>query len=339
MKVTILDSNHVKLVDMSEPVCCEGGIIVKLMACGICGSDLTNIFSLSCKPSQKLGHEISGIISEISPNVKNYKVGDRVIIHHHSSCGNCYYCNHGNDTMCPQFTTQIEPCGLSEQILVSKWIVEQGGVIKIPYSISFEEATLIEPLACCIRAWKKISFVKDDSVAIFGFGPIGALHALIAQNLGLKKIFCIDKDRTRLNFCKSYKIGKSLMSNDKNLQKNILKETNDIGIDIVIIATADLSTITKALKIIRKGGIIMVFGEPTNNQSVNIDVSKFYSNEISILTSYAATNEDMKNALGLVENKIIDISKLITHRFSIIQVSEAINFAKFGINRMKVVIK
>lgn len=178
---------------MPNLVCDEGEIIVKVMTCGICGSDLANIFSQSCKPSQKLGHEISGIISEISLNIKNFKVGDRVIIHHHSSCGKCYYCNHGNDTMCPQFTTQVEPCGFAEQILVSKWIVEQGGVIKIS-SISFEEATLVEPLACCIRAWKKISFLKGDSVAIFGVGPIGVLHALVAQNLGFDKIFIIKQN-------------------------------------------------------------------------------------------------------------------------------------------------
>lgn len=338
MKVAVLESHGLQLEEIPKLECGENEILVKLKVCGICGSDLGNIFGKSCKPTTKLGHEISGIVSKVGSKVKNFEIGNRVFVHHNCSCNKCHYCLHGNQTMCSRFTNEVIPCGFAEEILVSKWIIEQGGVFKIPDNVSFEEAALLEPLACCIKAWKKFSFLKNDSVAIFGFGPIGALHALLARMFGMKKIFCIDVNHFRLDFCASQKIGTSIIS-DKSGFNTILKKTNMRGVDIVIIATSDFSTINQAVKLVRKGGTILIFGEPNFREIVTIDMSQICTKEISLLTSYSASNNDVKDAQKLVEKKIVNVGQLITHEFSIKQIIDAISYAKFGSNKMKIIVK
>ena len=338
LKVAVLESQGLNLKEIPKLECNKGEIIVRLKVCGICGSDLRNIFDKSCMPTAKLGHEISGVVSKAGSEVKNFKIGDQVFLHHHCSCDKCHYCLHGNQTMCTKFTNEIEPCGFAEEILVSKWIIDRGGIFKIPHNVSFEEASLIEPLACCLRAWRKFSFQKNDSIAIFGFGPIGALHALLAKMFGIKKIFCVDLDNFRLNFCMSKKIGTSIMSTKKDFEL-IRKKTETGGVDIVIIATSDFSTVNHAIDLVRKGGTILIFGEPGSTEIINVDMNQFHSKEISLLTSYSASNRDVGDAFRLVEKKIINIEQLITHEFSIKQINDAINFAKNGTEKMKVIVK
>ncbi|MDC0928233.1 alcohol dehydrogenase catalytic domain-containing protein, partial [Nitrosopumilus sp.] len=173
MKIVSIKSKLPLVENHLEEICNEKEIIIKLKACGICGSDIGNIFQTSSKPTNKIGHEISGVISEVGKKIKDHKVGDRVIINHHCPCEKCYFCLHGNETMCEKFTEQIEPCGLAEKFKISNWIIEKKGIFKIPEKMSYNEATMIEPLACCLRSWNKIGIQKRDSVMIFGFGLIG----------------------------------------------------------------------------------------------------------------------------------------------------------------------
>ena len=118
MKVVTIKSNLPVVESHPEKICDENEIIIKLKACGICGSDIGNIFEKSAKPTHKIGHEISGTISHIGKKIKGYEIGERVIINHHCQCENCHYCLHGNETMCEKFTEEINPCGLAEKFKI-----------------------------------------------------------------------------------------------------------------------------------------------------------------------------------------------------------------------------
>ena len=201
MKIVSIKSKLPVVENHREEICDENEIMIKLKACGICGSDIGNIFENSSKPTNKIGHEISGVISEIGGKIKEYKVGERVILNHHCPCEECYFCLHGNETMCEKFTEQIEPCGLAEKFKISNWIIEKKGIFKIPEKMSFNEATMIEPLACCLRSWNKIQIQKKDSVMIFGFGLIGIFHSIIANQKQLETII-IEKNDFRKKFGK-----------------------------------------------------------------------------------------------------------------------------------------
>ena len=182
-------------------------------ACGICGSDLEKVFGQYGQPSMRLGHEPAGVVLDVGSDVTEFKKGDRVFTHHHVPCYDCHLCNHGNETMCTKYyETNLSPCGLSEEYVVPAWNVSHGGVLKISDSLSFEEAAMIEPLACCVRAWTKFPYHEGDSAAIFGVGPTGMMHVMLAQAKKFSKIFCFDVNDFRLDFAKKFNITESINS-------------------------------------------------------------------------------------------------------------------------------
>ena len=191
MKAAFVKNDSIISVDEIEtPSLGQGDLLVKMESCGICRSDLEKVFGKYGQPSMKLGHEPAGIISQVGSKVSNFKKGDRVFTHHHVPCYSCHFCSHGNETMCPKYyETNLYPCGLAEEYLVPEWNVNHGGVLKIPDSMSFDEAAMIEPLACCIRSWNKFSFQKNDSIAVFGVGPTGMMHVMLANPMSLVGYF------------------------------------------------------------------------------------------------------------------------------------------------------
>ena len=324
MKALKLSSDKtISLDEIDEPIIKDKEILINLGSCGICGSDLRNVFADSCKPSSKLGHEITGTIVKVgkSFNGRNYE-GKRVFVNHHAPCNSCHYCIHGNETMCDKFTDNIFPCGISEKIILSEWIVNNQSIFELPDSMSFEEGSMIEPLACCIRGWKKLSFVKGDSVLIFGIGPIGILHAMLAKIYGASAIYCVDINQNKVNFCKKMNLG--ICVDGKTSEIESLIDLNDrLRPDLIIIATYDMTVLPKSVDIIRKGGTILIFGEPQKEINVNVDINKIYSKEVRIKTTYAATNEEIHEALHMITKMEIDVNKIITHRYSILESKDA----------------
>ncbi len=332
MKIVSIKSKLPVVENHREEICDENEIMIKLKACGICGSDIGNIFENSSKPTNKIGHEISGIISEIGGKIKGYKVRERVILNHHCPCEECYFCLHGNETMCEKFTEQIEPCGLAEKFKISNWIIEKKGIFQIPEKMSFNEATMIEPLACCLRSWNKIQIQKKDSVMIFGFGLIGIFHSIIANQKQLETII-IEKNDFRKKFGKNEKLSHSFLN-----FKNTEFEKYNGEMDLCIIANHDIACLNVAVKVLRKGGTILFFGEPRANSTIKLDMSLIYSKEIKIITSYSATNKDFIDAMEFISKNDIDLNKFITHEFKIDNAEEGIKIAKEGKKRIKVII-
>ncbi len=332
-------SSTVVVEDVDKPKLGPGDVLVKMHACGICGSDLEKVYGKYSQPSTRLGHEPSGIIEEVGEKVNNFKKGDRVFVHHHVPCYSCHYCLHGNETMCKKYyETNLSPCGLAEEFIVPEWNVSHGGILKIPDSMSFDEAALIEPLACCIRAWNKFSFQKGDSTAIFGVGSTGMMHVMLSNLHEFEKIFCIDLNEFRLKFAKKFKITDAINSSDSQLKIKILQQTNNRGVDVAIIATGSLNAISSAIDLVRKGGTIILFGVPSKGAIMNVDMSIIYSKEITLISSYAASDTDTKKALELIHSSMVDVKKLITHKYNISDSQQAFEHAHKGVDSMKIII-
>jgi len=320
MKTAFVKEPSIISINETEvPKLDSGDILVQMHACGICGSDLEKVFGEYGQPSMRLGHEPAGIIIDVSPDVTAFKKGDRVFTHHHVPCYSCHLCTHGNETMCPKYyETNLSPCGLSEEYVVPKWNVDHGGVLKIPDSMSFEEAAMIEPLACCVRAWTKYSYQEGDSVA--------------------SKIFCFDVNDFRLDFAKKFNITDSINSLDESRKKKILDHTNGNGVDVAIIATSSLKALEDAIDMVRKGGAVMMFGVPSKDAKIILNMGKIYSKEITLVTSYAASDNDTKESLRLIESSQIDVKQLVTHTYSIQDSQKAFDHARSGDNAMKIII-
>jgi L-iditol 2-dehydrogenase len=335
----VKDSSRVVVEDVEKPILGTGDVLVKMHACGICGSDLEKVFGKYSQPSTRLGHEPSGTIEKVGENVTDFKKGDRVFVHHHVPCYSCHFCLHGNETMCEKYSeTNLSPCGLAEEFIVPQWNVNHGGILKIPDSMSFEEAAMIEPLACCIRAWNKFSFQKGDSTAIFGVGATGMMHVMLSIIHEFNKIFCIDINEFRLEFAKKFNITDAIKSSVPDIKQKILDQTDNRGVDVAIVATGSLQALSSAIDLVRKGGTVVMFGVPSKDAMINLNMSIIYSKEITMISSYAASDSDTKAALELIQSSKIDVKKLITHRYNIKDSPKAFEHAHHGVDSMKIII-
>jgi L-iditol 2-dehydrogenase len=336
---SVKEPSIISVEDTEKPVLGSGDILVQMHACGICGSDLEKVFGQYGKPSMRLGHEPAGIILDVGSNVDDFKTGDRVFTHHHVPCYSCHYCKHGNETTCKKYSeTNLSPCGLSEEYVVPEWNVTHGGVLKLPESMTFEEAAMIEPLACCVRSWSKYNYQEGDSAAIFGVGPTGMMHVMLAQSKKLSKIFCFDVNDFRLDFAKKFNVSETINSKDENRVEKILNQTDGRGVDVAIVATGSLKALEDAIEMVRNGGAIMMFGVPSKGAKIDLDMSKIYSKEITLVTSYAASDSDTKEALELIESSKIDVKQLVTHTYPITDSQKAFDHARTGENAMKIII-
>ena len=341
MKAAVVKSNsNIEIKNIENQPVGPGDILVKMRACGICGSDVEKVFGKYGQPSMRLGHEPAGTIMEVGSEISNFSVGDRVFTHHHVACysDDCHECNHGNETMCKKYyESNLEPCGLADEYIVPEWNVKHGGVLKIPDSMSFEDAAMIEPLACCIRAWNKFTHKNNDSIAVLGIGPTGIMHALLAKIYGFEKIFCLDFNEFRLDFAKKFE-AITINSGNTNALEQIKSETANQGVDVVIVATSSLNALKDAVNFVRKGGTIVMFGVPSKGAIIDLDMSEIYSKGITIVNSYAASDFDTKEALEKISNKQINVSQLITHKYNLQECQEAFVHAKSGDNAMKIII-
>ena len=335
----VKEPSIISVEDKEKPVLGSGDILIQMHACGICGSDLEKVFGQYGQPSMRLGHEPAGIVLDVGSNVNDFKTGDRVFTHHHVPCYSCHFCKHGNETMCKKYyETNLSPCGLSEEYVVPEWNVSHGGVLKLSDSMTFEEAAMIEPLACCVRSWSKYNYQEGDSVAVFGVGPTGMMHVMLAHSKKFSKIFCFDVNDFRLNFAKKFNVTETINSKDENRVEKILNQTDGRGVDVAIVATSSLKALEDAIEMVRKGGAIMMFGVPSKGAKIDLDMSKIYSKEITLVTSYAASDNDTKEALELIETSKIDVKQLVTHTYPIMDSQKAFDHARTGENAMKIII-
>ena len=336
--VFVKERNQVSVDNVPSPGIGDGDVLVKMKACGLCGSDLEKIYGHYGMVSQRLGHEPAGEIKAVGKNVKDFKVGDRVFVHHHVPCYSCHYCEHEDYTMCQYYQkSNLDPCGLAEIFLVPEWNVSRGGIIKLPDSISFDEAAMIEPLACCIRAINKVNITNNDDIAVIGVGPAGIMHILLAKAFGANRVFALDINDFRLNFAK--KMGAELAVNINKEESSIINDLTDgRGVDITIVSTGNTKALLHSLTLTRKGGEVVLFGVPPKDSKIQLDVNHMFLNEKKLIPSLAASEKETNYALELITSKQVDIKSIITHRFSLERTSDAIKCAYDAKDAMKVII-
>lgn len=337
LTVKVVDKK-VTLVESELPKVNEDEMLVRMQSCGICGSDLEKVYGNYGMKSLRVGHEPAGVVIKIGKNLKKFQEGDRVFVHHHVSCYSCRYCLQGNYTMCNNYqSSNIDPCGLSEEFIVPKWNIEHGGVLKLPESTSYDEAALIEPFACCIRGLNKISIKHGDNVAILGAGPTGVMHTLLARLWGANNIVVSDVNVFRLKFVEKYGVT-AVNLNLEKLDDVINKNTESLGVDVTILATGSMNAFESSLRITRRGGKILLFGVPSVGSKFDLDLNSLYSNEQIIIPSYGASEIETNQALSLMSDKSIDLLPLVTHRFQLRESDNAFKCAHDALDAMKVLV-
>ena len=327
----------VKVSEIPVPVVGDGELLVQMKACGLCGTDIEKLRGEYTAAMPVLGHEAVGVVTKVGRGVKGIKEGDRVFPHHHVSCGSCYFCKRGSETMCDRYrTSNLDPGGFSEYFRVPEWNVSHGGVLKIPNGVSFEQASLVEPVACCLRALDRCGVRQDDSVLIVGAGPVGMAHALLAASMRAK-VMISDLSDDRLRFAEERRAGVVLNAGKLDVPKEARERTEGRGADLAIAASGNKGAILQALKSVRKGGKVCIFGVPPKGSVLEYDISDPYNSEVSIISSYGASDIDTARAMKLVASHKVDLGSLITHRFHIDEFERAVDAAATG-KALKVVI-
>lgn len=338
MLVAVYHNNKdIRIEEIPKPEIGYDEILLKVMASGICGTDVVEWYRIPKAP-RVLGHEATGIVVEIGKNVKKYKVGDRVFVSHHVPCNICDYCKKDSHTACETLhTTNYFPGGFSQFIRVPKINVENG-VYKLDPNMSFEEGTFIEPLGCAVRGQRTAGINKDDTVLIIGSGMAGILHIQLSKMNGAKKVFASDVNADRLELAKKFGANYTVNAN-KELPRELKKINDGKLIDKVIVCTGAKKAALTALDCVDRGGTILFFAVPDPSVLIPIPITQFWRNEISIKTSYGAAPKDLEEALKILEKKRVNVIDMISHRIDIRDAAEGFRLVSEAGKSLKVIIE
>lgn len=330
-------NNDVRVEEMPVPKIGKAELLVKVMASGICGSDVMEWYRIKKAP-RVLGHEITGEIVEIGEEVKNYKKGDRVFVSHHVPCNTCRYCLSGYHTACETLhRTNYDPGGFAEYLRVPEINVDRGVYI-LPDSMSYEEGTFIEPLACVLRGQKVANLKPGQSVLVIGSGMSGLLHVNLARALGAGKIIATDINEYRLKA--ALKFGADAVIDAREDVPERMKELNEGRFaDLVIVCTGVMPAVNQALQSVDSGGTILFFAVPEPGINISVPINDFWRNEIKMMTSYGASPADLLLAIELIKAHRVDVKDMITHKLAMSEAGLGFKLVAGAQDSIKVIIE
>lgn len=334
MKVAVYYNNgDIRIEERSIPTLNQGEILVKMEACGICGTDTMEWYRIKKAP-RVLGHEMAGQIVDVGNGVEGFKKGDRVFVSHHVPCYECHYCLAGNHTACEQLHTgNYDPGGFSEFIRVPVENVKYGTLL-LPPEVTYYDATMIEPLACAIRGQKLAGLKNTHTVLIIGSGISGLFHIQLAKLKG-SKVIATDISEYRLQ--KATEFGADYVFDANSYSIDELKDVNDGRLaDIVIVCAGAEKAISDALSSVDRNGTILFFAISTKD--VVLPSVRFWRDEMTIKFSYGAAPEDLNDAMELISSGKINVREMITHNVPLSEIERGFKLAMSGKDSLKVLV-
>jgi L-iditol 2-dehydrogenase len=321
--------------EVPKPVCGNNNIVVRVKACAICGTDLRIYHhgKSNVKTPQIIGHEVAGIVEECGNRVKGFKKGDRVSVAAIVSCGKCRWCKKGHNNLCEKFSAigYEHPGGFAEYMAVPEEMLGDGSVNILPANISFHEAAICEPCACAINGQELSRVSSGDVVLIIGSGALGCMHIAIARSFGASKVFLADINAKRLEMASRFKADLYIDSSKEDLVNTVLKETNGLGADVIIIAAPSGKAQEDSLKMIAFGGRINFFGGlPKDKPYVTLDSNLIHYKEIFINGTSGSLPKHNKMALDLFSSGKVNAKNFITHVFPLEKILEGLQVIEKG---------
>lgn len=336
---------RVVVEDVPVPQIGAGEVLIRVAACGICGTDIKKIEHGFVAAPQIFGHEVAGTVFAAGQGVTRWKPGDRVMSFHHIPCGKCFYCEKRLHSQCPGYknvglTAGFEPNGggFAQFVRAMPWIVERG-MLAIPPEISFEEASFIEPVNTCVKAIEKARVAAGETVVVMGQGPIGLLLMLLSKLAGAT---VIASDPLAERRAKSLSLGADLAMDPREGTLADLVRVRKVGrgADAVLVAVPLPSALADALAIARPGGRVLLFAHNDPQMRLEFPAAAVGVEEKEILGSYSAAVDRQDEAAQLVFSRRLPVRELITHRFSLEDMNRALDLATHPVaDSLKVVIQ
>jgi len=322
----------VRVEEVPVPEVADGEVLIKVAACGICGTDIKKIFHAYVPAPQILGHELAGTVVATGRGVTKWKPGDRVMSFHHIPCGNCFYCEKRLFSQCKQYkstglTGGFTPNGggFGEYVKAMPWVAERG-IVALPDNVSFEEATFIESINTIVKAVQKARVTRGETVLVAGCGPIG-LQLLMVAKLEGARLYTSDPMPERR--AKSLSLGavESFDPSSGKLVQEVKARTDGRGADAVLVAVAHSSVVTEALAAARPGGRVLLFAANDPVTKIDFPASEIGVDEKEILGSYSAAVDIQNAAADLVLTKKLPVMEIVTHRFPLDKIQEGLELA------------
>lgn len=330
-------NDDVRLEERPKPRIGPGEILVRVMASGICGSDVLEWYRVKKAPIV-LGHEIAGEIVEAGKGVERFKVGDRVFVSHHVPCNTCWYCLNGNHTVCETLhTTNFDPGGFAEFVRVPPINVDRGTFL-LPEEVSYEEGAFVEPLACVVRGQRLACFRTGQTVVILGSGISGLLHLLAARAHGAGRIIMTDLNPFRLDMARRLGATAAVHAGE-DVPARVRSENDGRAADQVVVCTGALSAFKQALASVDRGGTVLCFATTDPGVELPLPLNEFWRNGITVMPSYANSPYDAQVAIELLRSRRVRVAEMITHRLSLAEAPLGFELMAAAGDSMKVIVE
>ena len=335
MKAAILSApNELAFTDAADPVAGLGDLVLKIRAATICGTDI-RIFrgrkTAGVRYPSIIGHEFSGEVVEAGKDCP-FSIGQRVGVCPAIPCGHCPQCLRGNENLCPELQAigyEIDGA-FAEYIRVPARAVAMGNAHLLPEAISYEEAALIEPLACVLNGQNKVGLRQGDSVVILGSGPIGTLHIKLARLRGAGRVIVSEPNTARRQAAIQAGADAVIDPTTSDLRAAVLAETRGLGADVVICAIGIPALATQAIGLARPGGRISLFAGFSKGDLGSLDINALHYGELNLVGAFGLQRRDYVDALHMVADRRIEVASMVTHRFDLAQVTDAFAMAESG---------
>lgn len=323
--IQIKSPGHVVLVDQNILKPKANEVLIKIMASGICGTDI-HIFNGDYLNNYPIvpGHEFSGIIEHVGKDVIRFQVGDRVAVEPNISCDNCYYCLNNHQNFCENW----QAIGVTLQGGMAQYIIVPEKVTFHINDLPFESGAFMEPLSCVLHGIERINIRISDRVAILGAGPIGLLFLQMVQLQGATSVTVLENQTSRAEIAKRF---------GANHVANNIKELKDEDFDIVIDATGKISIMDKTIDLVRRGGKVLLFGVPSAGEMINFEGIKLFQKGLTLFSSFTSVRNSYQ-AISLLQSKQIVVSELISHTLPLSDFGKGVELIEKGIGNVKKVI-
>lgn len=309
-------------VDAGEwprPTIGPGELLVKVRGCGLCGSDIAKIVDPATRAPAVFGHEVVGDVADVGEGVAGFAPGHRVVVAHHVPCGECHYCRRGSESMCREFKrSHLDPGGFAEYVRVPPANV-RGATFRVPDHLGDEEATFVEPLACCLRAVERARVQAGDTVAVVGLGSIGCLFVQLLRRAGAA-VVGIDQDDARLVLARGFEVEAAGPAEGAALVRRL---SEGRGADHVVVTGGGAAVLPWTVETLRDGGAVHYFAGG-DGAALPIALATLYHRELTITATYSSSPATLARAFWLIAAGKVDVGRLISHRLPLARLAEGV---------------